>query len=137
MKYNEEATFYMEATENQIKSLIKLYQVGAIPKTIARYANITSREALDFIQMARTGTVKYMSEKGLKYIDIASITSNKYIKNDIEDEWVSESTYGGKQGDFPKFKVLWNYEITIKEYLAFRKGEKDGIDETIIHRDKK
>jgi hypothetical protein len=57
MKNIEGDIIYIEATKSEMENLVKLYQVGAIPKTIARYANMTITQALTFIRMARTGSV--------------------------------------------------------------------------------
>lgn len=136
MKDIEGDIIYIEATENEMKNLVKLYQVGAIPKTIARYADISIAKAMMFIRMARTGLIRYLSDGEIKSFEIKLIQSVDYVKNDIESEWVSEDIYGGTLGPLPKFKILWKNEMTIKEYLTF-KEEKDGINETTVHRHKK
>jgi len=138
MKNIEGDIIYIEATKSEMENLVKLYQVGAIPKTIARYANMTITQALTFIRMARTGSVRYLSEGEIKSFTISNIASQNYIKNDIENEWVSEDDliYGGTLGAFPEFKVLWKNEMTIKEYLTFKK-DGNGINEKIVHRHNK
>ncbi len=136
MKDIEGNIIYIEASETEIKNLIKLYQVGAIPKTIARYADISIEKALMFIRMARTGFIRYLSEGEVKTLEIKLIHSTDYVKNDIESEWVSEDTYGGTIGKMPEFKVLWKNQMTIKEYLIFKETE-NGINETTVHRHKK
>jgi hypothetical protein len=136
MKNIEGDIIYIEATKSEMENLVKLYQVGAIPKTIARYANMTIAQALMFIRMARTGSIRYLSEGEVKSFNVSNIASQNYVKNDIENEWVSEDIYGGTLGAFPEFKVLWQNEMTIKEYLTFKK-DGNGINEKTIHRHNK
>ena len=132
MKDIEGTIVYIETTETDMKSLIKLYQVGALPKTISRYSGMNTQQSLMFIRMARTGLVRYLYKGQIRTIEVKSIQSKDYVKSDIEDEWVSEDLYGGRLGRLPKFKILWKNEMTIKEYKQFKENQ-NGKNEKSIH----
>lgn len=140
MKIRKDPIYFTAKVEEEMFHAVKLFQVGAVPKTIARYTGMTHLQALSFIQMARNGVVKYLLDGEMKTIQVNSIPCEDYITRDIESEWTNEDIYGGKQGKMPEYKVLWENEMTIKEYREMTikeykqlKAQQNGKDEKLVH----